>query len=72
MLVAGGYRDSYEPEAADMLSPGEVERLVERFLQQQQRIEQLQSENTKLTNELVEIGKGSPETLVIHVSPEMW
>ena len=72
MMMAGGYRYAAEVEAQDVLSPEEVERLVERFMQQQQRIEQLQTQNSKLTKELVEMGKAAPETLVIHVSPEMW
>ena len=52
MMMAGGYRYEAEVEAQDALSAQEVERLVERFMLQQQRVEQLQSENSKLTNEV--------------------
>jgi len=55
------------------LSPGDVEQLVDKYMQTRRRAEELESENEKLTKQLVELSKGAPpETLVIHVSPEMW
>ena len=63
----------HAPKDARSFADGaQVERLVERFLQQQQRIQQLSDENTSLTSQLMEMGNKAHDTLVIHVSPELW
>ena len=66
----GGYEDD-EDEAA-RLSPQDVEQLVDKYLTTRRRADELESENAKLTQQLIEMGKSNQETLVIHVSPEMW
>ena len=72
-----GYRDEYdeydEDEDFSQLSAYEVEQLVDKYMQTRKRADELESENEKLTRQLVELAqKAPPETLVIHVSPEMW
>ena len=63
-----------------MLSHAEMERLLEKLLVSQKRTEELEAENAKLTQQLLDATKvgpdgklaNAPDTLVIHVSPEMW
>ena len=72
-----GYDDEDEddPDDVSRLSPHDVEQLVEKYMQVRRRADDLENENAKLTQQLMELGQSStcpPETLVIHVSPEMW
>ena len=72
-----GYRDwGYEeddPDDVSRFSPQDIEQLVEKYLQSKRRADELESENAKLTQQLVDLSQhNAPDTLVIHVSPEMW
>jgi len=71
-----GYRDMYDDgdeDDEDRLSPQDVEQLVERYLITRKRADELEGENAKLTQQLLELAHGqAPETLVVQVSPEMW
>ena len=65
--------DGYDEDDVGSLSQQEVEALVDKFFAARRRAEELESENAKLTQQLMEVtAKEAPETLVIHVSPEMW
>jgi len=71
-----GYRDEYddgEEGEEERLCSQDVEQLVERYVVTRRRCEELESENAKLTQQLLECASGqAPDTLVIQVSPEMW
>ena len=75
-MLAYGHGSGYEEEEDELsrLSPRDVEQLVEKYLHSRRRAEELESENLKLTQRLIDLGKsdGCKDTLVIHVSPEMW
>ena len=55
-------------------APHDVEALVDKYLQSRRRADELESENARLTQQLIELGKSGTcnDALVIHVSPEMW
>ena len=67
------YEDDEDNELAN-LSPQDVEQLVEKYLHTRRRADELESENAKLTKQLMEMSHSEQckDTLVIHVSPEMW
>ena len=65
--------DDGDEDDEDRLSPQDVEQLVERYLITRKRADELEGENAKLTQQLLELAHGqAPETLVVQVSPEMW
>ena len=67
------YRDPYDEDEEERLSAEDIEQLVEKYLTARKRADDLEGENAKLTQQLMEISQGqAPETLVIQVSPEMW
>ena len=67
------YDDDVYDDDLTQLSAHDMEALVDELLATRQRAEELESENAKLTQQLMDVTQGNaPDTLVIHVSPEMW
>jgi len=72
-LIAIRWDDDGEEGEEERLCSQDVEQLVERYVVTRRRCEELESENAKLTQQLLECASGqAPDTLVIQVSPEMW
>ena len=66
--------DDDDDDELDQLSSADVEQLVDKYMQARRRTDELEGENAKLTQQLMEMAHSETckETLVIHVSPEMW